>query len=360
MGDLGYDAVAIGEKDLQMGRARLLELAGRYSVPLVCANLVDVESKDLFVKPYVIVRKGSKSFFGLTGHSVKVGIFGVISPAFVTPVSVRGETPLRATDPVKAAEAVIERLQDEGCSVIIALAHVSVPEAGRIAALGGISTIVMGHSLSYVRDPRFDNGAAVVQGGREGRYIGNIRIEVGSGGEVVSVEGKVEALTSTYKDDPHFAALISEYKKALEVKAFPPTVTEDTGVDQYVGKSNCGGCHAEQLKQWESTAHAHAFATLVEHKSHFDPECIRCHVTGYGSGSGFRDANTTPGMADVQCEVCHGPGFVHYRFHTSNGETGSEAEAAMPEVTESVCVQCHKDDHDPDFDFERKIADVTH
>jgi 2',3'-cyclic-nucleotide 2'-phosphodiesterase (5'-nucleotidase family) len=360
MSDLGYDAVAVGEKDLQLGRTRLAELAEKYSLPLVCANLVDIETKEFYVKPYVIVEKGDKSLFGLMGHSAKVGIFGVISPTFVTPVSARGDAPLKATDPVKAAEAAIKKLQDEGCSVIIALAHTSVPEAGRIAALGGLSAIVMGHAMSYVRDPRFDNGAVIVQSGREGRYIGDIKIEVGSGGEVVSIEGDVESLSSTYKDDPHFAALIADYKKALEVQAFAPSQTEDAGVELYVGQKTCGTCHEEQQEQWESTAHAHAFATLVEKNSHFDPECVRCHVTGYGKGNGFRDANTTPAMADVQCEVCHGPGFDHYRFRSSDGKTGTEAEAAMAEVTESVCVECHRDDHDAEFDYEKKIAEVTH
>jgi 2',3'-cyclic-nucleotide 2'-phosphodiesterase (5'-nucleotidase family) len=360
MGDLGYDAVAVGERDLQLGRARLLQLAKKYSLPLVCANLFDTDTNEFYVKPYVIVEKGNKSFLGLMGHSAKVGIFAVISPTFITPVAVRGEKPLKVTDPVRAAETAIKKLQEEGCTVIIALAHTSIPEAGRIAALGGLSAIVMGHALSYVREPRFDNGAVIVQAGREGRYIGDIQIEVGQGNEVESVEGKVEALSSTYKDDPHFAALISEYKKALEVHVFAPQRTQDAGVQLYVGKSTCGSCHADELEQWETTAHAHAFATLVQNKSHFDPECVRCHVTGYGRGNGFKDANTTPAMADVQCEVCHGPGFEHFRFHSKSGEKGSEAKAEMAEVTESICLQCHTDDRDPGFDYEKKIAEVTH
>lgn len=360
MGDMGYDAVAVGERDLQLGRGRLLELAAQNSIPFVCANLIDTESKELLVPRYVIVEKGNKSFFGLMGHRVKVGIFGILSPRYLVPVNKPGEAPLKATDPIDATKRMIEELQQKGCSVIVALAHVSVPEAGKMASLGGLSAIVMGHSMTILREPRFDNGAIVIQGGREGRYIGDIQIQVDSSGQVISMEGEVASLSKTYKDDPHFAALISEYKKALELQRFVPKVTSDAGAELYIGKTTCGSCHTDQFDHWKTTRHADAFATLVEDNSHFDPECLGCHVTGYGRANGFRDAKTTPAMSDVQCEACHGPGMVHFRYHSTDGKRGTEADAAMGTVSESVCTNCHRDDHDPEFDFDEKIVAVTH
>jgi 2',3'-cyclic-nucleotide 2'-phosphodiesterase (5'-nucleotidase family) len=358
MGDLNYDAVAVGERDLQLGREKLLELADQHSLPLVCANLIDTESNELLVDPYKIVEKGSKSMLGLFGKTVKVGIFGILSPRYLVPVHKPGEAPLKATDPVEAAKATIEELQAKGCTVIIALVHVSVPEAGKIAGLGGLTAMVMGHSMSHLAQPRFDSGAIVIQGGREGRHIGDVKIEVGGDGKVVLVEGEVNSLSSTYKDDPHFAAIISEYKKALELRSFAPQV--ESTEERFIGKTTCGSCHTDQMDQWKTTQHADAFATLVEDNSHFDPECIICHVVGYGQANGFRDAKTTPAMADVQCESCHGSGMVHFRFHSSGGKRGPEADATMGTVAETVCTQCHKGDHDPEFDFEEKVKAVIH
>lgn len=358
MGDLEYDAIAVGERDLQLGRVSLLELAKQNNLPLVCSNLIDTETKKYLVDPYRIVEKGESSFLGLFGKPVKVGIFALLSPRYFVPVNKPGEAPLKATDPVETAKATIEKLKSEGCSIIIALAHVSVPEAGKIAALGGLTAVVMGHSMSHLAKPRFDNGAIVIQGGREGRYIGDVSIEVDGAGEVVSVEGEVNTLGNQYKDDPHFAAMISEYKKALEMMSFAPKAKKSS-VD-YIGKTTCGSCHVEQMDQWKTTAHSNAFATLIENESQFDPECVVCHVVGYGIGNGFRDAKTTPAMADVQCESCHGPGIVHFRFHSSGGAKGNAKEAVLGPVAETVCTQCHKDDHDPDFDFEKKVKLVIH
>jgi hypothetical protein len=358
MGDLEYDAIAVGERDLQLGRDKLMALAEQYSLPLVCANLIDTESKEHIVAPYRIVEKGKKSLFGLFGKPVKVGIFGILSPRYFIPVSKPGDAPLKATDPVESAKLTIEELKTKGCTIIIALVHVSVQEAGKIASLGDLTALVMGHSMSHLAKPRFDNGAIVIQGGREGRYIGDVKIEADGSGKVLSVEGEVNSLSSIYKDDPHYAALISEYKKALEMMSFAPKVTKDG--TEFIGKTTCGSCHVDQMDQWKTTQHANAFATLVENDSHFDPECVGCHVVGYGIGNGFRDARTTPAMADVQCESCHGPGMVHFRYHSTDGKRGTEAAATMGPVTESVCTKCHKDDHDPEFDFEKKVVDVIH
>jgi hypothetical protein len=358
MGDLEYDAIAVGERDLKLGREKLLELATQHSLPLVCANLIDTESGEHLVEPYVIVEKGDKPLFGLLGKPLRVGIFGVLSPRYLVPVNKPGEAPLKATDPVEAASAVIDELKDKGCTVIIALAHISVPEASKIAALGDLTAMVMGHSMSHLAKPRFDNGAIVIQGGREGRYIGDVTIEAGAGGEVLSVEGEVNSLSKTYKDDPHFAALIVEYKKALELMSFAPKMK--SGGTEFIGKTTCGSCHVEQMDQWRTTRHANAFATLVENNSHFDPECVVCHVVGYGIGNGFRDAKSTPAMADVQCESCHGPGMVHFRYHSTDGQRGTEEAATMGTVAVTVCTQCHKDDHDPEFDYDKKVELVTH
>ena len=36
-----------------------------------------------------------------------------------------------------------------------------------------------------------------------------------------------------------------------------------------------------------------------------------------------------PAMADVQCESCHGPGMVHFRYHSTDGKRGTEEAATI-------------------------------
>jgi hypothetical protein len=82
-------------------------------------------------------------------------------------------------------------------------------------------------------------------------------------------------------------------------------------------------------------------ATLEKKHQQFDNECVGCHVVGFQKG-GFQSLITTPQLANVQCESCHGPG----RQHSENPGKGY---GFMP--TPVGCTVCHKEPNDPDFDF---------
>ena len=51
--------------------------------------------------------------------------------------------------------------------------------------------------------------------------------------------------------------------------------------------------------------HSHAYETLNRVNKAFDPECLSCHVTGWGENGGFISEVDTPKLKNVQCEVCH-------------------------------------------------------
>lgn len=95
---------------------------------------------------------------------------------------------------------------------------------------------------------------------------------------------------------------------------------------EYIGTKGCKKCHIKEWKSWSLTSMANAFDLLkagnaVEAKkaAGLDPqldytqdsECVACHVTGMGKPGGFVDIETTPELAGVGCEVCHGPGGTY-------------------------------------------------
>lgn len=137
----------------------------------------------------------------------------------------------------------------------------------------------------------------------------------------------------------------------LEGATLPPAAA--SGEAAFVGDANCASCHRAAHSQWNTTAHASAFATLVEREKHFDLECVGCHVTGYqepgGSSLGFLD-----GLANVQCESCHGPGSLHAAAPTSAGK----AQAILRDVREATCLSCHTPEHSPRFDYDSYLPRI--
>lgn len=113
------------------------------------------------------------------------------------------------------------------------------------------------------------------------------------------------------------------------------------GSATYVGVGNCKTCHADKYKAWAKTKHARVFKLLELANQTTNPECLKCHVTGYGDGGYKQPAqgeNPDPDFAGVTCEVCHGKGSEH------NGDKANIVKA--PSVT--VCMGCHKEAAHPE------------
>ncbi len=154
----------------------------------------------------------------------------------------------------------------------------------------------------------------------------------------------------------------------------------------YVGTKNCKKCHIKEWKSWSETKMAQTFevlkpgeraeqkvaAGLDPQKDYTkDPECISCHVTGYGKPGGFESEETTPELLGVGCEMCHGPGGTYTQegyMTLKNKEYKKESLVAVGmvgEITEAQCKVCHNTESpfvgdDYVFDFASRKDEGTH
>lgn len=129
---------------------------------------------------------------------------------------------------------------------------------------------------------------------------------------------------------------------------------------KYVGAEGCK-CHKSEISDWERSKHSKALDLLrpgkkksSKKKANLDPEkdyttdekCIRCHVTGYKKEGGFKDVESTPDMAGVGCESCHGPGSDYRVLHKEKPlqftrEAAIAQGATYGSVDAAVCKECH-------------------
>ncbi len=106
---------------------------------------------------------------------------------------------------------------------------------------------------------------------------------------------------------------------------------------RYQGAQVCATCHRETYLSWSLTPHAASLYALVRSGKHTKPECVRCHALGAGEPGGFQDVKTTPWLADVGCEACHGRAGGHGAPRQSSTGTAEQARARIS----STCSACH-------------------
>lgn len=126
-------------------------------------------------------------------------------------------------------------------------------------------------------------------------------------------------------------------------------------------RGQCSMCHDDFAATWNETRHSEALSIYLDGANdHFSSRCISCHTTGYNvdaANGGFDDLATdegwalpdslyegnwdrmkeshprTAGLANVQCESCHGPGSAH------NGRTDDNRIAVS--LQNDACAKCH-------------------
>ena len=107
-------------------------------------------------------------------------------------------------------------------------------------------------------------------------------------------------------------------EKIVYREPFNPPPDAEAGFVGYFTTSDksttCGNCHVDHENKWVGTAHADAYASLVD-SGHASDNCFGCHTVSERGNAVSEPAgwNAVQDTAyhDVQCESCHGPGVDH-------------------------------------------------
>jgi hypothetical protein len=131
-------------------------------------------------------------------------------------------------------------------------------------------------------------------------------------------------------------------------------------------QDQCIDCHDDVAAAWLQTGHATFFTRAIDGGAgdHYSEACISCHTTGFnpGENGGFDDVASAAGwtfpetlqegnwqamvaefpevaaLANIQCESCHGPGYLHIN-------EGSRNESMIGTgLSYGTCAQCHAED----------------
>ncbi len=173
-------------------------------------------------------------------------------------------------------------------------------------------------------------------------------------------------IAKTNKDGKSFLTDWPRTKHELQVD-FPEA--------RYVGATACKECHKKAYAIWSGSRHSHAYENLEKYGRpivekpqlegpplrigrQFDPECVRCHTTGFNHPTGFVTEKLTPHLFGNQCENCHGPASLH--VEKPNDLEYRAAIRLNLKKAETTCLRCHDDENDPHFDLEKYWPKIRH
>jgi hypothetical protein len=193
MGYLKYDAVCIGDDDLQYGTEWIARQAFYAKVPLVSANCFYANGK-LVGAPYIIVKKGKHSI-AITGVTTQETLLHKDSSVIIKP-------------PVQSLKAIWGSLKASS-DIRIILAHIG--EAGSRELLDSFpdcALVMNGHRKTTMEEFVTENGQAMLQFGFQGKSLSFAEIVPDSKGFSPGRTGWI-SVGPAVAEDPEVSRLVT-------------------------------------------------------------------------------------------------------------------------------------------------------
>jgi 2',3'-cyclic-nucleotide 2'-phosphodiesterase (5'-nucleotidase family) len=163
--EVGYDAMAVGNHELDHGLAQLGEMIAERGLPATCANLrVRATGERVsWAEPWRVVEAGG----------VRIGVVGLLTPT--TPsITHRDAGLLEFRDPVEALTEARKALAEDA-DWVLPITHLGVVDDRRLAkAHPDLDVVVGGHSHTYLKHGVKQGETFIVQAGSKGSAVGRL------------------------------------------------------------------------------------------------------------------------------------------------------------------------------------------
>jgi hypothetical protein len=374
MDDLGYDVMALGERELAFGHEYLLSLTEPTEMRVLSANILHGPGEKKVGEDYAILDVGGVKvgFLSLYFHQPRAGKMDHLTKEGFVPV-----------DAVEAAGRILPRLHDKSDMVVL-LAHGPWTKIrGFLDEVSDFDFVISVHEGALDRTGREINETTLMKAGNRGQNIGKVTFVVDPEGVVELSSTETIPVKTSLPQDPDVTEKIRQLNlKYNEMRRAESLARRQGGAhkregNRYLGDATCRRCHEDIYQIWMETPHAAAYESLKEEGRHADSDCVECHTTGHGEATGFlppspeelkaaatappqestdtgppnagaASVGSGPELTNVQCEACHGKGTDHAR-----------GESSFRKVSKSECARCHDEDNSPDFNYGDYLPHVS-
>jgi 2',3'-cyclic-nucleotide 2'-phosphodiesterase (5'-nucleotidase family) len=201
---MGYDAMALGPKELSLGSDELSQRIEESDFPMLSANVVLTGTQTLLAAPYTVQQVGDH----------RVGVIGLTrSPT--EPLA-----GFRVLDPEQSAAHYVPEVAEQADMVVI-LTNMSYREAlVLVGDVPGVDLLIAAlpdePPSQAVRVPGTATIAVTAEqpaAGHTGRWVGRLQVSVEGDGALDGESWKSTAMDSRFVDDLEMQALLDKYRQ---------------------------------------------------------------------------------------------------------------------------------------------------
>lgn len=252
---LKYDAMTLGNHDLDDGLEELSRFSKVVSAPIIAANVSFPPSSPLsqrITSSQIITRNGKK-----------IGIIGILTPE--TKIECTGAKNVIFKDITNTLKKHVSDFSKQGIDIIIVLSHIGLDADKELAKqIPNIDIIVGGHSHSFLSNDSSDENrdgpypiviesenkdkTLIVTAGMGGRVVGLLHAVFDSWGHIIEFSGNPIKITNDISMDPNMKKEIDAVSAQLEKILNTPVIISKIPVSLTPDKGFCGlSCHIAEV-----------------------------------------------------------------------------------------------------------------
>lgn len=246
MNYMGYDAVTVGNHDIEAGHSVYDRVRSEYKFPMLAANAVNTSTGEPYFEPYTIIKK----------NGLKIAVFGMVTPSIPEWLPPELYSGMEFRDMVETAKIWMPVIMKEKPDLVVGLFHNGWEkndtgnntdnfdnETNRVAFnVPGFNVIFTGHDHS-VTNEKIVNVAGdtvlVMDGGSRAEIIARADIMIARG-KVVRAEGKIIEVKD-FQPDAGFLSRFAENDRTVKQyvdKVIGESTATISSRDSYFGSSS--------------------------------------------------------------------------------------------------------------------------
>ena len=195
-----YDAMALGDLDLQLGVEALSQRIAEAGFPVLSSNLALASSGNLLAKPYALLNVGGR----------KVGVIGLTWDQAEVPPEL--ETKVRVLSADEALKKYVPEVTGK-TDIVVVLSNMGYEEDQRLSSLVSGIDLIVGSRTRMPLDQAWKNeqtGTLIVQAGSQGEWLGRRSLHFDTIGVVTEYKDELIYLTDDFVDDPELKAFMDK------------------------------------------------------------------------------------------------------------------------------------------------------